>query len=201
MLAWGHPRPLWGVGLGGGVRHSPVGSDNEGPFRRAPPNPVVLDSEGWVEAFLKALRSAAPTGCVRAGRGTGKGRPARPVAPLLQATVSPIAWSTAHLNFGLKRLPLPRGPRRSSARSCLQPAPGPAPPLLGAFSSSPWWPTWPGQPSPPLGSPSTSSPHQASQAPHPGPCAGCLFAARCAECCVLQLLSPCGAHSRCLINP
>lgn len=68
--------PPWGS-AGRGGRYSPVGSDHEGPFRRAPPNPVVLDSEGWAEAFLKALRRAAPTGCVvrRQGVGSRKGRP------------------------------------------------------------------------------------------------------------------------------
>ena len=69
------------AGLGGGIRHSPVGSDREGPFRRAPPNPVVLGSEGWAEAFLKALRSAAPTGCVLRRQDVGsrtRERPARP---------------------------------------------------------------------------------------------------------------------------
>lgn len=30
-----------------------MGGDGEELFRRAPPNPVVLNSEGWVEAFLK----------------------------------------------------------------------------------------------------------------------------------------------------
>lgn len=42
----------------------PCVGDDAGLFRRAPPNPVVFDSEGWVEAFLKALRRAAPTGCM-----------------------------------------------------------------------------------------------------------------------------------------
>ena len=48
------------AGLGGGIRHRLVESDREGPFRRAPPNPVVFGSEGWAEAFLKGLREQHP---------------------------------------------------------------------------------------------------------------------------------------------
>lgn len=49
------------------------GDEDEGLFRRAPPNPVVLDSEGWVEAFLKGSeeRCAHWLGCTVRRRDMG----------------------------------------------------------------------------------------------------------------------------------
>lgn len=72
MSTWALPGPTW-AGLGRGVRHRLVESDHEGPFRRAPPNPVVLGSEGWAEAFLKGLREQHPQAVYSGARTWGVG--------------------------------------------------------------------------------------------------------------------------------
>ena len=95
-------------------------NEDEGLFRRAPPNPVVLDSEGWVEAFLKGWRSAAPTGwAVLSGGGTWGACPPTSESPtwwpvlLLFCPKPPVATcSTAHpLSLALTTSIAPKCPQ------------------------------------------------------------------------------------------